>query len=371
MINDNTQTPPLTAVDCQSFAGGFAYGVVKSGFTLLAKREQAGAFGTAVMEGNRAVLGDGWTAEDGPADTWTPVNASLVFGNPPCSGFSRLTTTSRDQEWLDEQKSCMYDFANYAAKCRPLIAIFESVQAAYYDGRELMLHLRDLLEQGTGEQYTLYHVLHNVADLGGAQDRPRYFWVAARVPFGVTLTRRTAKTLRDAIGNLENVELGSVEGHQPLPTPRGARLRALAERGDWAQGERANVVGDRHPEVELDANDKRAKGSYTAVRLKYDATCKVIVGDAPERYVHPTQPRLLTLREVARITGFGDDWQVTPYTQPKSRSRWFGKGITVPAGTWIATMAREALLGQARPHQGTLIGDREYLIDNREDYVDA
>jgi len=359
--------PELTAVDCQSFAGGFAYGVVKSGFKLLAKREQKGAFGTAVMEGNRQVLGLDWQAQDGPADTWTPVRADLVFGNPPCSGFSRLTTTSRDQEWLDEQKSCMYDFANYAAKCRPRIAVFESVQAAYHDGRELMLHLRDLLEQGTGEQYTLYHVLHDVADLGGSQNRPRYFWVASSVPFGVTVTRREPKTLRQTIGDLEHLELGAIEGHHPLPAPRGVRLGKLAELGDWAEGERANVVGDRHPEMPLDANDKRVKGSYTAVRLRYDAVCKVIVGDAPERFVHPTQPRVLTLREVARITGFGDDWQVAPYTSPQSRSRWFGKGITAQAGTWIATMAREALLGQPRPHQGTLIGDREYLIDNATD----
>jgi hypothetical protein len=27
----------------------------------------------------------------------------------------------------------------------------------------------------------------------------------------------------------------------------------------------------------------------------------------------------------------------------------------------------QALLGQPRPHQGTLIGDREYLIDNAKD----
>lgn len=356
-----------TAVDCQSFAGGFAYGVVKSGFRLLAKREQAGAFGTAVMEGNRQVLGNDWQAQDGPMDSWTPVGADLVFGNPPCSGFSQLTTTSRDQEWLDEQKNCMYDFASYAAKCSPLIAIFESVQAAYHDGRELMLHLRDLLEQGTGGQYTLYHVLHDVADLGGSQNRPRYFWVASRIPFGVTLTKREPKTLRQTISDLETLPLGAVEGHKPLPAPRGARLSKLAELNDWAEGERANVVGSRHPEVELDANDKRVKGSYTALRLKYDSVCKVIVGDAPERFVHPTQPRLLTLREVARITGFGDDWKIEPYTHPQSRSRWFGKGITVQAGTWISTMAREAIVGQARPHQGRLIGDREYLIDNTND----
>ena len=70
---------------------------------------------------------------------------------------------------------------------------------------------------------------------------------------------------------------------------------------------------------------------------------------------------------MARITGFGDDWKIEPYTSPQSRSRWFGKGITVQAGTWIATMAREAIVGQARPHQGRLIGDREYLIDNTND----
>jgi hypothetical protein len=68
----------LTAIDCQSYAGGFALGVVQAGFTLAGKREQAGAFGVPAMEANRHLLGSTWEAEDGPAASWTPVKADPV-----------------------------------------------------------------------------------------------------------------------------------------------------------------------------------------------------------------------------------------------------------------------------------------------------
>ncbi len=361
-------TGALTAVDCQSFAGGLALGIVRGGFTLLAKREQEGAFGTDAMEGNRHLLGTGWTSEDGPADTWTPVDADLVFGNPPCSGFSQMTNGDKfGQAWRDKQNECMVDLVEYASKCRPRMVIMESVQAAYHVGRPLMQRLRALLEERTGQDdWTLYHVLHNVADLGGTQDRPRYFMVLSRVPFGVTPARRAVKTLRDAIGDLEHAPLNSVPGHDVVKLgARGDMLRDLALTGDWAEGERANVAHSRHPDLPMYKNDLRAKGSYTAVRLRYDKPCPVIVGDSYHRFFHPTQPRLLTLRELARLTGFPDQWSLDPYLKPAVRGRWLGKGVTVWAGTWIGAMAASALGGQPRPYRGELIGDREYLIDNQ------
>jgi DNA (cytosine-5)-methyltransferase 1 len=353
-------------MDCQSFAGGFAMGVVRAGFELVGKREHKGAFGTAAMDGNRHLLGHDWKAEDGPADTWTALDADLVFGNPPCSGFSALTT-SFDQEWRDKQKECMVDFVRFAAKCKPRVVIMESVQQAYKNGRELMLDLRKMLEEDTGVDWTLYHVLHNVADLGGSQLRPRYFWVAARIPFGVSITRRPPKTVRDTIGDIEFLGSDDVQGHEVLNAPRVRKLANLAMAAEWREGERSGCAFERNPTVDVYGSDKNPKGGFCAIRLAYDKPSRVIDGMSPMRFMHPSQPRVITLREVARISGFPDEWTVAPYQKPANRFVWFGKGITVQAGTWIATMAREALLGQARPHQGTLIGDREYLIDNGKD----
>jgi hypothetical protein len=42
---------------------------------------------------------------------------------------------------------------------------------------------------------------------------------------------------------------------------------------------------------------------------------------------------------------------------------WWGKGITVEAGRWIANAAHDALAGNPQPYKGQMIGDREYLIN--------
>lgn len=352
----------FTAVDCQSFAGGFSLGVVQAGFKLIGKREHTGGFGVPVMEANRHLLGDDWQAEACPAADWTPLPADLVFGNPPCSGFSHMNAI-KTQEHRDEINACMHDLVNYAAKCDPKIVIFESVQGAFRQGRDLMLELRDELEVGTGHDYDLFHVLHNVSDLGGAQIRKRYFWVASRIPFGVMPQfQDNPVTIRDRIGDLEK-QGPEVPGHVTHGSPRSEKLARLAETGVWAPGERSGEAWLRRPDIPVDSQDRRTMSGFASIRMEYDKPSRVLVGDSLGKHVHPVLPRTMTYREAARLTGFPDEWDVTPYTQTVARSKWFGKGITVEAGRWIASAAYDALNGQEAPYWGIPIGDREYLID--------
>ena len=114
--------------------------------------------------------------------------------------------------------------AQFAAKCDPKIVIFESVQGAFQSGRGLMNELHEKLTDLTGKSWNLFHVLHNVKDLGGAQDRARYFFVASQIPFGVDLPEYEPQTVLDRIGDLANVPLGEVPGHNIFVTPRSEKL---------------------------------------------------------------------------------------------------------------------------------------------------
>lgn len=74
------------AVDVMSFAGGFTLGMAQAGFELVGKRELPGGFGVPSCEANRHLLGNNWSAQVGPADTWEVMpETAVVFGNPPCS----------------------------------------------------------------------------------------------------------------------------------------------------------------------------------------------------------------------------------------------------------------------------------------------
>lgn len=385
----------MRAIDCQGFAGGFTLGTVQAGFELVGKREMKGGFGVANCEANRHLLGRHWEAESVPPAEWSvPAGgADLVFGNPPCSGFSGFSPKSFRGE-ASPINECMWAFADYAARVGPQVAVFESVQAAFSKGRGLMVALRERLEESTGQRWDLYHVKHDAYALGGPAIRRRYFWVASRIPFGVERPELTVlPTLHDAIGDLEPLATtwlpqpyrapastwaeprrspsGSVDGHEPSRSAFSVRIRELIEWAGWAQGESIIDVTrrcyEKHGELppswkyrEQRTIESDFNFGFSGIRRwREDRPARVVTGAGTEIAIHPRLDRLMTHREVARIMGFPDNWQILPLRgNPGVKATW-GKGITVDAGRWIATWVRRSLEGQPGTLPGTVIGERE------------
>lgn len=385
----------MKAIDCQGFAGAFALGVVQAGFEFVGKREQVGGFGVPLVEGNRHLIPGPWEAEAcDPAD-WTPVDAELVFGNPPCSGFSGLSVcivpkggrpgrmkarASGRVDWrgIDSAaNACMWALIDFAARCNPEMVIFESVQQAGRKGRPLMQALRSRLEDLTRATWSLTHVFQNDLSLGGCSMRKRYFFVASRAPFGVELPELDrVRTLRDAIGDLEAVPLGGVNGHVVLNSQRARRMAWLAANVEWNGGEQSGVAVERARAAGLcfpadwftrEGHMVRTDSGttmYAPRRWKYDSPARVLTGMGLEENVHPTQPRTFTHREAARIMGFPDEWNCTPAVERgHAGAKWWGKQIPVAPGRWIATWARESLNGNPGALPAEEVGEREYLID--------
>jgi site-specific DNA-cytosine methylase len=384
----------LRLVDCQCFAGGLTLGGVQAGLKLIAKRETS-RFGVANCEVNRPLLGDDWQVQVGPQTSWEPVIADIMLGNPSCGGFS-VKSASGLQDTRGEDAASnegMWNFVNYAGRCRPTVAIFESVTGAYKLGHGLMRRLRDRLQEVSGLSYGLTHVRHSAHTLGGAGLRPRYFWVASRVPFGVG-HRSTANVpvLRDVIGDLETQPLsmgptpyaapatwwsqlkrspaGVVDGHDTIVTPKAGRLAdLLAGPFTWREGEyleqflpRYAAAGVRIPHSMVGVS----VGIGQMIRWEYDEPARTVVRDTSSMGIHPVLDRFLTHREVARVMGYPDDWQLEPIAQVVSKHDFqhsWGKGVTVECGRWIATWAKESIEGRPGPLRGTQVGDREWDVD--------
>jgi DNA (cytosine-5)-methyltransferase 1 len=384
-----------TFVDCLGFAGGFTLGMAQAGFELVGKRELPGGFGVPNCEANRALLGDRWRTEIGAGETWSRVDADVVAGNPPCSGFSVMT----DKRWrgVDAKiNACMWSFSNYVASVRPQIAIMESVRVAYTTGRPLMQQLRDNVEAKTGLRYDLWHVFQNAVDLGGAAERPRYFMVMSQLPFGVEYPRVHRPVLRDVIEDLEGLDLtwelqpyrrpptwwskqarsdtGVVDGHTTSNSPYVQRaIELLHANGDWPQGVAIAKVYRQYyektgtlPPLSLGQLPRLLEkdwfmGFTTMVRWRENRPARVITGAALQSVLHPWLPRTITNREAARIMGFPDDWRIIPLRGNAVQPTW-GKGITVQCGKWIGDWARHALDGEPGSVTGELIGEREYFI---------
>lgn len=393
-----------TAVDCQGFAGGFTLGVVQAGFTLTAKREMRGGFGVRNCTANRHLLGDSWDVQScSPADWTVPsVIPDLVFGNPPCSGFSQLSVKSF-RGVNSRVNECMWAFIEYVARARPQVAVFESVQGAFNEGRSLMIGLRDRLEELTGERWALYHVLHNALSLGGPAMRKRYFWVASRVPFGVEVPAplRRVPNLEDVIGDLIGMDIrwetqrywldhtwytahlrdryedggNVVDGHIIVDNPHTRRARELLHGTSWHPGEYSQIVtrryfdenGDLPPSwqhlVDKLKGQDFFQGYNTPTMWRPNQPARVITGAGLLNGVHWRERRTFTHREAARILGYPDSWLIEPLRAVPGLFTTWGKGITVHCGRWVADWVRAALDGNPGTHSGKLIGDHEYLID--------
>ena len=67
------------------------------------------------------------------------------------------------------------------------------------------------------------------------------------------------------------------------------------------------------------------------------------------RFVHPTQQRVLTVREAARIQGFPDSFAFRAASGPLTRAmlqKWIGDAVPSILGFTAGILALEALLGQ-------------------------
>lgn len=389
------------AVDVMGFAGGFTLGMVQAGFHLVGKRELPGGFGVANCEANRHLLGTSWVSEVGDPATWSvPAGgADVVFGNPPCSGFSVMSAKSfRGAD--SKINHCMWSFADYVVRTRPVVAVFESVQQARNrpDGLDLMRRLRARVEEGTGARWTLYHVRHNAYSVGGCAQRKRYFWLISRVPFGVEVPRpRRLPLLEDVFFDLANLgnswhpqpyrapavgwtrqlrsPSGVVDGHAHVSNMGTQRLGDLMRAVEWLPGESVGDVCRRHyqrhgrlptsfasGEQKIVSNDFHM-GFTTPTRWRGDRAARVITGAALHTVIHPWLDRTITHREAARVLGFPDDWKILPLRRVSGLCTTWGKGISVACGRWIGEWIGSALDGRPGGHTGTLIGDREHDID--------
>jgi site-specific DNA-cytosine methylase len=388
-----------TAVDVMGFAGGFTLGMVQAGFKLVGKREMVGGFGVANCEANRHLLGSDWETEVGDHSGWSPVDADVVFGNPPCSGFS-VMSNKEFRGAASPINHCMWAFTGYVSKVKPLMACFESVQPAYRreDGIALMRQLRAYVEENTGYKYTLYHILHNAYSVGGAAQRRRYFWLISRIPFGVEIPGyKSYPVLNDVIGDLSDLEStwskqpynkipsnwassrtspsNMVDGHMHMTNPAVKRMYDLMEGIEWEPRDHIGAVAKKyylkHGDLPPSWNATKQKlinrdffmGFTTPVRWDGELPARVITGAGLYNVIHPFKNRMLTHREVARILGFPDDWLIEPLQDVKGLSQTWGKGITVDCGRWIGMWMLNSLANYPGSHRGEQIGPEEYTID--------
>jgi DNA (cytosine-5)-methyltransferase 1 len=78
------------------------------------------------------------------------------------------------------------------------------------------------------------------------------------------------------------------------------------------------------------------------------------------RFIHPTEDRFVTVRELSRLMGYPDSYEFKGSSTDQN-SYYIAKGVAVPVGEWLARNVKNHLGENPKQFQGTTV------IDTRSD----
>lgn len=313
----------MSLVDLFSGCGGFSLGAHLAGYSVAAAFDNdavlTSSFGknfpnTPLWPENIAKL-DGEAIR---ARTKQPITG--VFGGPPCQGFSDIGRRDVD----DPRRQLLGHFFRIVAELKPSFFVMENVKGlAYADAR-------GVLDEGLRKVEDRYAIMEptilDAADFGAATKRRRLFVIGVHKDAGDAMSladfepyRRKPATVEAALADLQSARFleEDDEGFDRWRiTKRGPahayakRLRSDGYFTSHRTTEHRHEVAKRFAEVPPGGMD--AVGRHP--RLHWQGQCPTLrAGTGSDRGsyqavrpLHPDEPRVITVREAARLQGFPD-----------------------------------------------------------------
>jgi DNA (cytosine-5)-methyltransferase 1 len=250
----------------------------------------------------------------------------VVFGGPPCQGFSTSNQRTRNKE--NEKNWLFLEFLRIVKLLQPDLVVFENVSGIVHtDGGYFIRRFeRQLRLYG----YRTSSALLNALDFGVPQRRTRFFLVGARNQCPPDLSSpvpsRAAITVHDAIGDLPILRNGSSEDLRAYRClPKSSYARSLRNGATQCSGHtvtrNAEHVIKRYSFIPQGGNweniPREMMGSYadrtrchTGIYRRLTAhQPSVVLGNFRKNMlIHPTQNRGLSVREAARLQSFPDSY---------------------------------------------------------------
>ncbi|QXP69224.1 DNA cytosine methyltransferase [Polaribacter sp. R2A056_3_33] len=273
----------------------------------------------------------------------------LVAGGPPCQGFSMAGRRVEN----DSRNDLINSYINFIDQVQPKLIFFENVRGFTQGfkrndkkGRAYSLYVIDELEK---KGYTVQGHLINFADYGVPQKRTRFILVGIQNQFiksNSNLTKETFferieknkeeflvskdltvnPTLENAISDLLQSN-GQIESETPnfkagIYGDKASSYQKYLRRYKKQESKVDSHRFAKHTEIvrnrfQIALNENLTSAAYRErFKLKKSST-KILEGNKPtptittlpDDYIHYCEPRIMTVREYARIQSFPDTYQ--------------------------------------------------------------
>lgn len=314
----------MIAIDLFSGAGGMALGAKRAGVQVTMAVECDPHSGTTYKHNfpDTELFNDDIRHFTPPT---LPRQGSLVFGGPPCQGFStsnqRTRTKTNPNNWM------FREFIRVLTQTEPEWFVFENVKGLLDTARGYFF---DIIMKSFNEiGYTLSHEVIRSDNFGVPQERARLFIIGSRTGKKVKFPKSTGKkvTVSEAIQDLPSLDNGANVSWLPYgekpPTPYAQTMRGemvgcfnnLTTRSSPLIIERYKTVpqggnwSDIPEKLMLNYRDRSRCHTGIYHRLRPDSPSIVLGNFRKNMLIHPVEHRGLSVREAARLQSFPDNFE--------------------------------------------------------------
>lgn len=309
----------------------------------------------------------------------------VVFGGAPCQGFSLIGKRAFD----DPRNQLVFHYVRIVAELQPKYFVFENVK-----GLTLGKHVEFLKELiaalgNAGYDVVLPYSVLNAADFGVPQDRRRLFVVGARrglpLPNYPTTSGYRTNVLQ-AIGDLpdadyfdelnvtdsvridwttKEVYARRLRGLEPDPTDYGYQRKfdpnvlTSSLRTEHTELSKSRFIATEHGKIEPVSHFRKLPpdGLCNTLRAGTDSARGAFTSPRP---IHPFLPRVITVREAARLHSYPDWFRF--HSTKWHGFRQIGNSVPPQLARSIASEIVKALgVEPSKPKPVLQLGDPELL----------
>ena len=273
-----------------------------------------------------------------------------IIGGPPCQSWSEAGALRGIE---DARGQLFFDYIRILRDFKPKFFLAENVSGMLADRHsEAVSNILDLFDKAG---YDVSLTLANAKDYGVAEERKRVFYIGFRkdlkiqfvFPKGSTDDDDKKLTLRDVIWDLKETAIPAAEKNRHNPDAINSN--------EYYTGAYSSIFMSRNRVKSWDEQAFTVQASGRQCQLHPQAPKMVKYGQNDCRFAEGYESlyRRMTVREIARIQGFPDDFRFM-YHEIDNAYKMIGNAVPVNLAFEIAIAIKKFLTGE---------GDRVIGID--------
>lgn len=304
------KTISLNTISLFSGAGGLDLGLLNAGFNIVWAND---ILKPAILN-YRHNIGEIHDGDITQIDVTTIPDADVVVGGFPCQPFS----SAGNRLGINDDRGNLYlDVLRIIENKHPKIVIMENVRGLLSmkneDGSKLIDTITYLLEN-TGSGYNVNYQLLKASDYGVPQNRYRVIIVGIRkdLNFNYVFPKPlTIDPIKLSVGHAITIpsHVPNQDDIWPLSPQSQSLVEFIPEGGSW-KNIPYEILPDRLKRIRDDMKKYRSPNFYRRF-ARHEINGTITAAATPENsgILHPTENRRYSVREIARIQSFPDDYE--------------------------------------------------------------